>query len=320
MRDGLGIPLMRGRGRRAKLAPMTTKTMRTPALAALCAAGLLAAPAGASAAGSTVIAGPLKVKDYTMTVTATDGATDSFGVMFNRTAGKSTQMHSYSFSQGVSVKARGSSASIKGSLGRYGKVDLTLKGAGAAKKGVVPKGCTGTAGKSRAGTLRGSFKLVADTTYFKTVSAKSLKAQIAKGGSLKCDGSHGGETKAPTTLSVSLQQPEGMLMFSAGKAADGSVNQQAMRMDEAGATAPASIMHLINAPGGAAAFAPSADLASATGSAISPFFSGAFSFASEMAMGTSAMGKLSGDLVAAFDSIGKQPIAAGSPDAMIVTG
>jgi hypothetical protein len=312
---------MRAGQRVSKLATMTTRNLRTPALAALCAAGLLAAPAAANAAGSTVIAGPLKVKDYTMTVTATDGASDSLGVMFNRTAGKANQLHSYSFSQGVTVKATAKSASIKGNLGRFGKVNLKLAGAGAAKKGVVPKGCTGTAGKSRAGTLRGSFKLVADSTYFKTVSAKSLKGQIVKGGSLKCDGSTGGpETKAPTTLSATLQQPEGMLMFSALKAADGAVTQQAMRMDEAGATAPASIMHMISAPGGAAAFAPSADLSSATGSAVSPFFTGAFSFASDMAMGTSAMGKLSGDLVAAFDSIGAQPIAAGAPDAMIVTG
>ena len=167
---------------------MTTRNLRTPALAALCAAGLLAAPAVASAAGSTVIAGPLKVKDYEMTVTATDGATDSLGVMFNRTAGKASQMHTYSFSQGVTVKATAKSASIKGSLGRFGKVDLKLRGVGAAKQGVVPKGCTGTAGKSRAGTLRGSFKLVADSTYFKTVSAKSLKGQLVKGGKLTCDG------------------------------------------------------------------------------------------------------------------------------------
>jgi hypothetical protein len=241
--------------------------------------------------------------------------------MLHRTAGKASQMHSYSFSQGVTVKAKGSSASIKANLGRYGKVNLKLTGAGAARKGVVPKGCTGTAGKSRAGTLRGSFKLVADSTYFKTVSAKSLKGQLVKGGKLTCDGtSGGGQTKAPTTLSVNLQQPEGMLMFSALKAADGSVTQQAMRMDEAASTAPASIMHMITAPGGAAAFAPSADLSTATGSAVSPFFTGAFSFASDMAMGTTAMGKLSGDLVAAFDSIGAQPIAAGSPDAMIITG
>jgi hypothetical protein len=296
---------------------MITRNPRTPALAALCAAGLLAVPSAASAAGSTVVAGPLKVKDYTMTLTATD----SLGVMFSRTAGKASQLHSYSFSRGVTVKTTAKSASIKGSLGRYGKISLKLGGLGAAKRGIVPKGCTGTTGKARAGTFRGTFKLVADSTYFKTVSARSLKGQLLRGGKLKCDGASGGpEAKAPTMLSATLQQPAGMLMFTALKAADGAVTQQAMRMDTAAVTAPASIMHLISAPGGAAAFAPAADLSSATGSAVSPFFTGAFSFASDMAMGSSAMGTLSGDLVAAFDSIGAQPIAAGAPDAMIVSG
>jgi hypothetical protein len=298
-----------------------TRTLRTPALAALCASGLLAAPAAASAAGTTVVAGPLKVKAYTMTVTATDAASDSLGVTFLRTAGKATQMHSYSFSQGVTVKAKGKSASIKAALGRFGNIDLKLKRVGAARNGRVPAGCTGTAGKSRAGTLTGSFKLVADSTYFKTVSAKSLKGQLLTGGSLKCDGSHGGsQGKAPATLSVTRQGPDGMLMFTALKAADGSVTQQAMRMDEAAATAPASIIHMITAPGGAAAFSPTSDLSSATGSAVAPFFTGAFSFAADTTMGTMAIGKLGGDLVAAFDSIGAQPIAAGSPDAMLVTG
>ena len=79
------------------------------------------------------------------------------------------------------------------------------------------------------------------------MSAKSLKGQLLRGGSLKCDGAGGGhETKAPTTLSATLQQPEGMLMFTALKAADGAVTQQAMRMDTAAATAPASIMHLMS--------------------------------------------------------------------------
>jgi hypothetical protein len=304
----------------AKLARMTSRKLRTPALAALCAAGLLAAPAAASAAGTTVVGGPLKVKDYAMTVTATDGASDSLGITFTRAAGKASQIHSYTFSDGVTVKATAKSASIKANLSRFGKVDLKLRGTGAAKKGVVPAGCTGTAGKSRAGRLAGRFKLVADATYFKTVSATSLKGQILKGGSLKCDGSTGVPATKATTLSANLDGPEGMLIFSAVKAADGTVTQQAMRMDEAAATAPASILHMISAPGGASAFAPSADLGSASGSAVTPFFKGAFSFSSDMAMGTSAMGKLSGDLGAAFDSIGAQPIAAGAPDAMIVTG
>ena len=108
-----------------------------------------------------------------------------------------------------------------------------------------------------------------------------------------------------------------MLMFVASRAADGSVTQQAMRMDDEAATAPASIMHAISAPGAAAAFSPSADLGSATGAGASPFFSGAFTFAGEP-MGTMSMGTLSGDLAARFDSIGTQAIAAGGPDAMLM--
>jgi hypothetical protein len=88
-------------------------------------------------------------------------------------------------------------------------------------------------------------------------------------------------------------------------------------MDDEAATAPATITHLISAPGGAAAFSPAGDLTAATGTGVSPFFSGAFSFAGE-AMGTMSMGTLSGDLAARFDSIGTQAIAASSPDAMLM--
>jgi hypothetical protein len=290
-------------------------TLRTPLLAAVCAAGVLAVPAAASAA-PTVVAGPLKVKDYEMTLMGTAGS-PNLTVIFNRTSGQASQMHSYSFASGATIKAKGKKASIKADLGAYGAVDLKVKKLGAARRGVVPKGCTGSAGRSRAGTLRGSFRLVADTTYFTTVSAKRLKAQVLKSGKLECGSTGGDPTAGPTTLTATLDGPAGMLMFSAVKDADGSVTQQAMRMDAEEATAPASIMHLISAPGGAAAFSPSGDLTSATGTAVGPFFSGAFSFAGE-SMGAMSMGTLSGDLAARFDSIGTQAIAAGSPDAMLM--
>jgi hypothetical protein len=226
-------------------------------------------------------------------------------------------MHTYNFSQGVHVNAKGARASIQADLGRYGKLSLKLKGAGASKRGSIPKGCTGTPGRSRAGTLSGSFKLVADSTYFKTIRAKTLKGQVIKGGTLRCDGSGSAPDERPTTLTASRTDAAGMLMFAAARAAGGSVTQTATRMDDAAATAPASIMHMISAPGGASAFAPAAGLGSATGGAVAPFFTGAFAFAADTTMGTTAMGKLSGDLTAAFDSIGAQPIAAGGPDAII---
>jgi hypothetical protein len=290
--------------------------LRTSALAAVCAAGLLSAPAAANAAAPTVVAGPLKVKDYDMTVIGTHGS-PSLSVMFTRTSGEATQSHMYSFAAGAKVKAKGAKASIKADLGAYGTIALKTSRLSGSRKGVVPKGCTGTAGKSRSGTLAGSFKLVADSTYFMTVSAKKLKGQVLKGGKLECGSTGGTPTKRPAMLTANLDTPGGMLMFSASKAADGAVTQQAMRMDDEAATAPASIMHMISAPGAAAAFSPSADLTSATGSAVTPFFSGAFTFAGE-SMGTMSMGTLSGDLAAKFDSIGTQEIAAGSPDAMLM--
>jgi hypothetical protein len=291
---------------------------RGAGLAALCAVGALAVPAGASAA-TTVVAGPLKVKDYSMTVSGIDdGARDSLTVMFNRRAGKASQAHMYSFPKGVTITTNKSlsAARIKANLGRYGKIDLKLRGVGAAKRGGAPKGCKGSAGTMRAGTFAGKFKLVADTTYFKTVSAKSLKAQLVKGGKLTCDGGGTGGpgtgTTGETMLMSTQSGPDGMLMFTATKSASGAVTVQAMRTDDEAKAAPASVMHLINAPGTSSAFAPAADLSSAKGTAVSPFFSGAFTFASDMAMGTMATGTLSGDLAARFDSIGTQQLAAGS--------
>jgi hypothetical protein len=290
-------------------------TLRTSALAALCAAGLLTVPAAASAAAPTVVAGPLKVKDYDMTLLATHGS-PNMSVVFTRTSGKASQMHSYAFASGAKVKVKGAKASIKADLGAYGAVDLKVARLGRTRKGVVPKGCSGTAGKSRAGTLKGSFELVADSTYFTTVAARKLKAQVLKGGKLEC-GSTETPATAPTTLMANLDTPAGTLMFSASRDAVGAVTQQALRMDDEAATAPATIMHIISAPGAAAAFSPAADLTSATGTAVAPFFSGAFAFAGEP-MGTMSLGTLSGDLAARFDSIGTQEIAAGSPDAMLM--
>src|SRR3954452_14277733 len=159
---------------------------RSLLLAATAASALLAAPAGAWAAGSTVVAGPLKAKGYDITLTATDnGASDSFGVTAIKTSGGSSQMHSWSFAGGVAVSVKGGKATIKGSLGRYGAINASVR-AGGAGRGVVPKGCTGTAGSARTGRLTGATRLVLDSTFFKTLTPKALKAQIVAGGSLTC--------------------------------------------------------------------------------------------------------------------------------------
>ena len=103
-----------------------------------------------------------------MTVIGSDGgAKDSLTILFSRAGGGSTQQHMYSFNSGVNVTA----TSIKGSLGRYGGIDLKLAGAHGVR-GSVPDGCSGRPGTTRKGTLKGSLRLVADTTYFGTVGAR----------------------------------------------------------------------------------------------------------------------------------------------------
>ena len=133
-------------------------TRQTRLATAVCAAAALAVPATASAAsGGSIVAGPLKVKDYAMTVVASDGSKDSMSVMFTRRAGDASQTHYFTFAKGVKVTTNRSlsAARIKGSLGQYGKVDLKLTAPGSAKRGTTPKGCTGKAGTLRRGTLKG---------------------------------------------------------------------------------------------------------------------------------------------------------------------
>jgi hypothetical protein len=290
--------------------------------AALAAAALLALPGVAGAATSkTVVAGPITVKAYKMTLVATDsGASDGLMVMFNRAAGTASQTHMYSFAKGLKVAVKGATATIKGSLGRYGSVNLKLN---ATKKtrGIVPPGCTGKPGTTRSGVAAGKLKLVADSTYFRTITAKRLNASIPAGGSLKCDstggnGGNGGQFSG-TMLSSSTQDAAGMLMLSILKDA-GGVRQSVMRMDDEAAIAPASsIVHMISAPAGAPGLTVADDLSSASAAAAGPFLAGSLQFAGE-GFGSVASGTLSGDFAAKFDSIGTQQLAAGGPDATLM--
>lgn len=288
-------------------------TSRSPLLAAasVATAAVLAVPALASAATApTVVAGPFKAKGYNVTLTATDGgAADSFNIDATKTAGGSTQMHSWSFGSGVKVSVKGGKATIKGSLGRYGKVDATLN-AGPAKKGALPKGCTGTAGTTRAGLVTGRTSLALDTTFFKTQKPKRLRGQILVGGDVTC-----GATKPDATKGLTLSLPgdggPGSTMVTVSKA-DGKVTQMAMSSEDPAASAPASVFHMIMAQTGASGLDAAADLATATAPAAGPFLSGTLSFAGEAAGDTMSSGTASGDFTAKFDVIKPFAVPAGA--------
>jgi hypothetical protein len=292
---------------------------RTTACAALAASGLLALPGVAGAAGGkTVFAGPLKVKGYQMTLMATDGgASDELTFMFNKTSGKSFQMHNYAFQKGAaSVTVKGSKATIKGTLGKYGSVSLKLK---AAKKtrGVVPKGCKGKPGTSLTGVVAGKLRLVPDTTFFKTVSAKSLKATIPGTSTIKCDGNGGGGTGGKPSHGVMLssfgQAPAGSVMLSVSKGSAGTYHMVSVTEPGSDTT---MVTHMITALGGASDLAASDDMTSATLTASGAFLSGSAKFTSEDVPGMS-MGTLLGDYAAKFDSIGRIALENSDGSAML---
>jgi hypothetical protein len=270
---------------------------------------VLAAPAVA-AADTTLTAGPLKVRDYQLTLVGSDGSRDSLTALLTRRSGGSTQLHMYSFNSGVTVKGGGAKPTISGRLGRFGTVKLTLSGLKGGR-GSVPAGCTGRAGKNERGSFAGTLRLTLDTTYFKTVKAARLPGARISGGSLRCDGGGGAQ---PSGLMLSAMPETGdgsMLMFSATRDAGGKVSQQAMRTDAPAATAPASVMHMINASAPASGFTAAADLASATVTGAAPFLGGTLSFSGEAA-GPVASGTVGGELTAKFDSIGAQRLPAGT--------
>jgi hypothetical protein len=256
----------------------------------------LAVPATAAQAETTLIAGPLKVRDYQMQVVATDAAQDSVSVMFSRGSGASQQMHMYAFAEGATVTP----TSISASLGRYGTIKLRLGGARAGK-GVVPAGCSGNPGTTKAGTMTGQLRFDAGDSYFKTVTASKLKGSTMAGGDLRCQSDRGG-SGAPgagageQTLMVSQMDGGAMTMFTAT-----AKSQTAMRSEDPAATAPASVMHLISADGNG--LQVSGGGASATAPGIGPFLGGTGAFTGEPYPG-GAFGELGGNLVAHFDGIG----------------
>lgn len=268
-------------------------TPRFIAGAALAAA--LAVPAVAKAE-TTLIAGPLKVRDYQMQVLGTDAAQDTVSVMFSRGSGASRQMHMYSFTEGATVTP----TSISANLGRYGSIKLRLGGARAGKS-VVPAGCTGNAGTTKTGTMTGKLRFAAGDSYFKTVTASKLKGTAMTGGDLRCQSDRGGSGNGSAgadeqTLMVSRMDGAAMTMFTAT-----AKGQTAMRSEDPAATAPASVMHMISADGNG--LQVSGGGASATAPGIGPFLGGTGAFTGEPYPG-GAFGELGGNLVAHFDGIG----------------
>jgi hypothetical protein len=298
---------------------------RTHALAALAAgAAVLAVPAAASAAAPTVVGGPVKVKAYSMSVVASKSG---LSVVLDRSAGKATQNHIYSASQGVTVKVNKAltKGTVTAKLGSQGAVKLKLRGTGALRRGTVPKGCTGSAGKSRAGVLTGTFRLKADGgRYFGTIKKGKLPAQVIKGGKLDCQGAGDGPGTpgggaGSTLLSHTATDGDQLTTFTVMRSA-GKVTESATRIDSRAATAPLSVIHTISAQAPDSAFDVAGDLKSASVQGAGRFLTGSLTFTAENAFGSSATGSSTGSLAAKFDPLGPVSLAGGDQPTILTKG
>lgn len=108
------------------------------------------------------------------------------GILFKHN-GNATENDNYSFSAGKGHPLNFSTgkstkplqfATIKGTFAKgRGSINLTFHATGPAHHVSVPKGCQGTAGERRSGTLSGSYTLHADKLG--TITQKSFKATIS---------------------------------------------------------------------------------------------------------------------------------------------
>jgi hypothetical protein len=154
--------------------------MKLRTILAVAATASAVLPAAAGAAGS-VSGGPVKVAGgYTVALHAEDAAKDRLTIVIDRGTTARGQSDVLSFTTGVRVTVRGASASIKGSLGTHGTVDLQLRNARKDAGRKLPKGCTGTPKSTYTGRLAGTLRLRLPNG--KQVTIRSLPAASAIGG------------------------------------------------------------------------------------------------------------------------------------------
>ena len=290
----------------------------TARAAATALAALMIAPAAALAQSDTYTTppqttlsfGPVKVKKYTMTGSAyKTSAGTSLNIFLSRKSGASEQTHSYRFDKNVSLSLNStlSKGTLRANMGKFGSLNLRFKSTGALKRSIA-KGCTGTKGKTRTGSLSGArgFRMKVDSTYFKTIVVGSMRAFAGNQAKQTCKL----DTVSPVdqTPRESLSASSQGLSFFTRRTASGV--EQSVNLS--GVEGPAETFHSITARAtGGSTFTVSGDAASATVTGIGPFLAGPASYtASDFYQGGSS-GAITGTYEARFDSVGTKRLFAG---------
>ncbi len=159
--------------------------MRSSIVLAGAVAAALAIPGNAAAAG-TISGGPAKAGGYHVTLHAVDAREDALTITMTRGTARAGDSEALTVSSGVRVTVRGRSASIKGSLGSRGAVDLRLRDARKQTHGSSRSRCTST-GASYAGRLSGKLRLKLPGGRWVTI--RSMTGQAYTGGKVTCKSS-----------------------------------------------------------------------------------------------------------------------------------
>lgn len=158
--------------------------LRTIAIA-VAATATAVLPATASAAG-TVSGGPVKASGgYTVMLQATDAKKDRLTIVVSRGTEANGQSDILDVTGGVRVTVGNGSATIKGSLGSSGKVDLRLEGARKDSGRKLPKGCTGNPKSTYSGRLVGTLELRLPNGKTTTIRSLPTSTQVG-GGPIQC--------------------------------------------------------------------------------------------------------------------------------------
>jgi hypothetical protein len=127
--------------------------------------------------------GPFKAKGgYTGTATLTDAGKRRMKVVVTLRRGSAsfTQTHMYEPGKvGLKHNSALTRASLKGSFGKVGKIDLTwsTKAKKDGSVGTLP-GCAGDRGQGKKGTFSGKFLLNTGDRYFKKIDLKKVQGAI----------------------------------------------------------------------------------------------------------------------------------------------
>jgi len=301
-----------------------------------------------AAAGATltttfsIATSPVSVHGYSMSlfVTETEGAkTASLTITFSVTAPQGrhpSQSHSYSFTlpaTTLTVAPHMAGGSIKTGTGmaKQGAISMSLKKLTDIQ--LTSDDCGTT--KTRTGSLQGSFRLVADTSFFHTVKQSSLPATLTKRVATPGCSQPNPPCTPGTTLSSSNAKRNMFLSASRTPSKTGppTVSEFLSYVQNPTASAPATISHLIQVSGAPkTALSPSADLTTATlnGSVGKPYLTGSVAFSGNTTSGACSKtlnrvistGTVTGKLVAHFDSVGDRGFTAGKkvPATVIQTG